>query len=120
IAPDIIPLISPTTSLQKLDTGPALRIKYIAILASLIRFDAIEWKGFSSALVIAIPIISNIIPIIIIMFKVKKANNRFKFLTKFSDRMLKIIAKMKVHIVIVNTHFILYLLKNLEPSFLSI
>ena len=61
--PLIIPQISPITSLQKLDAFSLFWISLTASRAPLTCLVAIELKVFISATVIAIPIISNIIPI---------------------------------------------------------
>jgi|GEM_PF-2343827 len=60
------PHISPITSLQKLDTRGALRIRIKDCLAPLIFLEAMEWKGVSSAAITAMPITSNTTPAMII------------------------------------------------------
>lgn len=62
-APDIIPQISPITSLQKLDTFSEFLINFTASFDPFTRFVAIELKVDISDTVTAIPIISKIIPI---------------------------------------------------------
>ena len=61
--PEMIPQISPTTSLQKDDTLAAFLINSTAISEPFTFLAFIEWKGLTSADATAIPIISKIIPI---------------------------------------------------------
>ena len=60
--PEIIPQISPITSLQKDETLLAFFLNNTAVLAPFTFLAPIEWNGFSSAVETATPIISKIIP----------------------------------------------------------
>ena len=60
--PDTTPQISPTTSLQKLETFSALRSRCRASAAPGTFLAAMAWKGFSSADITATPMISNTMP----------------------------------------------------------
>ena len=68
----IIPEISPTTSLQKLETWFAFRESQTASFAPETFLDAIEWNSFSVADVAAIPITSKIMPMPINISKIIK------------------------------------------------
>ena len=59
--------MSPTISLQTLETLVLFFNKLIQAVASFIFFEFIAWKGASSAVKVATPIISNNIPIPITM-----------------------------------------------------
>lgn len=61
--PDMIPHISPITSLQKDDTLSAFFLNNTAFLAPFIFLELIAFRGLSVVEVTATPIISNIIPI---------------------------------------------------------
>ena len=62
VEPEIMPQISPTTSLQKLETLLAFRMRPRASRAPGVRWAAMEWKGRSSAAVTATPMMSNTMP----------------------------------------------------------
>src|SRR5450756_2091194 len=67
--------MSPTTSLQMLDTLDAFRISRMECLAPRNFREAMEWKGVSSAAVTAMPIISKTMPTAIMTMTTKKAHN---------------------------------------------
>lgn len=62
VEPLTMPAMSPTTSLQKFDTGPALLTRLKASLAPWIFRDAMALKGFLSAEATAMPIMSKTMP----------------------------------------------------------
>ena len=94
--PLIIPQISPTTSLQKLDTWSAFFINLIACTAPRIFFDAIDNSGTSEAAVTEMPIASNNIPISIIINRVNNDRIILKFSIILFDVILNIFAIKKV------------------------
>jgi len=67
VDPLIMPAMSPTTSLQKLETGPAWFISSKASFAPFIFLEAIELKGFLLAEATAMPMMSKMIPVITII-----------------------------------------------------
>ena len=71
--PDTTPQISPTTSLQILDTLLALRSRYKDSFAPFSLWAAMEWNGLGSAAVVATPITSNTMPKPINATKIKTA-----------------------------------------------
>ena len=62
VVPLTMPQISPTTSLQTLETRPALRRSISASAAPFSLWEAMEWKGLGSAAVTATPMMSNKMP----------------------------------------------------------
>ena len=62
VEPEIMPQMSPTTSLQKLETLLAFRMRPRASRAPGVLWAAMEWKGRSSAAVTDTPMISNRMP----------------------------------------------------------
>ncbi len=73
VVPLTMPQMSPTTSLQTLETLLALRSRERASLAPFTFRAAMEWKGLGSAAVTATPMISNRIPSRINSAKIKVA-----------------------------------------------
>ena len=83
--PEIIPHISPITSLQKDDTFAWFCNSFIAVFAYEIFFEFIEWNGFISQVVIATPTMSNIIPTKINSINIIMLATRFTFGIIISD-----------------------------------
>ena len=104
--PDIIPQISPITSLQKEDTLSDFLISFTAVFAPFTFLELIELKGSISALVTATPIISNKTP--------RKMNKKISkisttistFGRAISHRKEKTMDKVKARSVIFKIQFI--------------
>ena len=84
--PDTTPQMSPTTSLQMELTRSAFRRRLMAALAPGTFRAAMAWKGFSSAVATAIPIISKIIPMKIMARRMRNATAVELFSMRMSDR----------------------------------
>ena len=96
IAPLTIPQISPTTSLQMLLTKSARFNKYIACVAPFIFFDAIDINGVISAAAMDMPIVSNVIPIMMNINNMIKANGIETDCT--NDSAIKLIATDSINV----------------------
>lgn len=83
--PEIIPHMSPMTSLQNDDTLAAFFLNDTAFLAPFIFLELMEWSGSSLAEVTATPIISKIIPIVIKIRSINIPTTIFTFGMVISD-----------------------------------
>lgn len=110
IAPLIIPQISPTTSLQKLDALSAFFKSPTASFAPFILLAAMEFTGTTGHAVIATPIMSNRTPIDIINTSMIKEVIILALIIKVSEIKLKIIAKRNVKKVMMIIQFLILFL----------
>ena len=108
--PDIIPQISPITSLQKDDTLSAFFLNDTAFLAPFIFFELIACSGSSFVDVTATPIISNIIPMAINSNRIKIPINKFTFGITMLEPKENINDIKKAKNVTVTIHFVLLFL----------
>ena len=117
--PDMIPQMSPITSLQNDDTFAELFIRFIPVFAYLILFEFIEWNGLISHVVIATPTISNIIPISMNITNIIILVIKFTFgitISDVSENMNDIINAM---IIIFNVQLSFFILFSFRNSFLN-
>ena len=114
--PDTTPQISPMTSLQMELTLSALRSSLIASWAPGTFLAAMEWKGFSSAEVTATPIISNTIPTMTMISRIRNATRILLFHIISSERKLMVPEINRVTIKICSTHFLVLLFSFLIAS----
>ena len=114
--PDTTPQISPTTSLQMELTRSALRRRRIASWAPGTFRDAMEWKGFSSAVATAMPIISNRIPRKIMASKMQKATTILLPAITWSETREMVPEIRIVMKKIVTTHRIFFLFSRFMAS----
>ena len=114
--PDMIPHMSPITSLQNDDTLALFWSRFIAVLAYEIFFEFIEWNGFMSHVVIATPTMSNIIPISINIINIIVLAIMFTFGIIISDDSENMNDIMNAIIIILIVHkfsfFIFYFLSK--------
>ena len=98
--PEIIPQISPTTSLQNEDTLSEFFLNFTATSAPFILLEFIEWKGASSAVWTETPTISKIIPTKIKIINIKTPIKTETFGITVSDKKENKIEMVKATIVI--------------------
>ena len=106
--PDIIPHMSPITSLQNDDTLSAFFINDTAVLAPFIFLELIAFSGLSVPDVTATPIISNIIPIPINSSSIIIPITRFTSLSVISDISEKTNDIVNANSVMVIIHLVLF------------
>ena len=106
--PDMIPHMSPITSLQNDDTLSAFFLNDTAFFAPFIFFELIALSGLSVVDVTATPIISNIIPIVINNISMIIPISRFTFDRVNSDTNEKTNHITNANSVIVINHFVLF------------
>ncbi len=114
--PEMTPQISPTTSLQMELTRSALRSRRMAAWAPGTFRAAIEWKGFSSALATAMPMMSKRMPITTMASRMTKATAT-PLLSMTSSDTREMMPEMTMVIKkTVTTHLIVLLRSRLEAS----